>query len=246
MKVLLFVFAMLLSTTSLLASEREFRINKESEVRNGYAIAWGVKGSRTDFEELDKKSETDIEKFIETSHIVNYVIDLETNSIITEVQSKGVVFSIANRHYGMHFYLDMKSLNVEGLEDYDEALVLVENWKWSNSLKNLIIVNRKTEVKTVFNLGDDKFDAILKTEISKALKKKEELEFFKKGATEIGKFEELYIEKVGRVTKINLWTEIPKLGEPGLSIDVVIQVKLENNQITIKIISLTSKILQGK
>ncbi len=241
MKNFVIIFCFLFSV-SLFADERDFRIIRYSITKNAYAIAWGVKNKKTDFEALDVKTENEINEFIEKSFLVNYVVDIETNKILSEIKSDGTEFTIAGNRYGNHFSLNLLPVHIEGLSQDEEPLVLMENWKWSNSLKDLLIINRKDDIKLTYELDNNKFDAIVKSEIKKHLKTSEEIDLFENGAATISNLTHAFLVGAGDVTKLDLWIGKPKTAGPALYIEVSFKAKIENNLPQVEIISYQSKI----
>lgn len=241
MKLSVLVFFFLFSNFSLLAAEREFRINRNSITKNGFAIAWGVKNKKTDFEALDKKSPEEISNFIETSFLVNYVVDIETDKVLSEVKSDGTEFTISGMRYGNHFSLEISPFQVDGLDYEEEVLVLVENWKWSNTINSLFLINRKQGIEVKKTLKDNKFDRLLKNAIATKLKGTE-LDFFTNGATTLTNMEEVAIDKLGNAMELTLWSEFPKSDRPGLAVKAVVFVKYENDQFNVNVHSLETKL----
>ncbi|MBC7712258.1 MAG: hypothetical protein H7177_02905 [Rhizobacter sp.] len=242
MKKLAVIIALVLSTTALMASEREFRINKGSVAENGYAIAWGVPGKKVDFEALDKSSEEEISKFLESSTIVNYLVDLETNKILSTLDSEEAEYSIAGQRYGNHFHIGLEKLEIDGI-GYDlDAVAIIENWKWSNSITDLIIINKENnDVNISLDMKDNKFNSLVMNAVSKGLKKPAEIDMLANGAVSINDLHNEYLENIGSVVKLSISSEIPKGEEPVLEVEATIQVTMVNGAPSVKLISISSK-----
>ena len=240
MKSLLILF-FIFKISTLFATEREFRVNKSSATKNVYAIAWGIPCKKLDFEVLDKKSDNEIEEFIATSHIVNYVVDLQTDSILYTVKSKGLVFTIGNTHFGNHFFLSLYPIYFENLSSEQEAVALIENWKTFNNATNLFIIDRSKGVKTILDLNDGQFDKLIKTEIAKNLQG-EKLDIFKNGTTYLTDVKYSIISNIGSVSILNLNSVYLKSGFRELNIEATIQFTIINGKAEASVFSVTSKI----
>jgi hypothetical protein len=230
-----------ISSSTLFAAEREFRINKNSATKNGYAIGWGIPGEKIDFEALDIKSDDEIQQFIATSNIVNYVVDLQTDSILYTIKSEGLDFTIGNIHVGNYFGLSLAPIFFDNLDFEQEAIALIENWKWDNSMTNLFIFDRAQGIKTILNLNDGQFDKLIKVEIAKNLKIPE-LDIFTNGATVMTEVKSDVLNNIGYVSIFSLYSSYPKTDGPGLDLEATLQFTLVNQTVSAKVISIKSKI----
>ncbi|MDD4972764.1 MAG: hypothetical protein PHY93_00355 [Bacteriovorax sp.] len=239
LQIAVLIFA--LSTSTLFATEREFRINKNSATKNGYAIGWGIPGEKLDFEALDMKTDDEIQQFITTSNVVNYLIDLHTDSILYIIKSQGLDYTIGNIHVGNFFALSLAPILFDNLDFEQEAVALIENWKWDNQITNLFIFDRSQGIKTILNLNEGQFDKLVKTEIAKNLKDPE-LDLFTNGATVMTQIKGDVLNNAGNVSIFSLNSSTPKTDGPELDLEATIQFTLENESVLVKLISLKSKI----
>ena len=243
--------------------ERLFRVNRQSISDDGYAIGWGVKGQSVDFEALDHKTPEEIADFESKSKIVNYVVEIENNLIISEINNEDMLdYRIAGSRRGNHYSVGTEKIAINNL-DYDkEAFAVVQNYKWSNEISNLYIMKRgDMGISTVLNLAGGKFDEMLKTAILKDLKKKDQIDLFKNGSTSITKFEEINFatkEKAkvidvdrdplltGRVmikaTKFTMETEIPKGNGGLLTIQAIVDIETTATGVSLYVLSIDSKL----
>lgn len=243
MKSLSLIVALIFTLTSLtlFASEREFRVNKNSATKNGYAIGWGIPGEKLDFEALDTKTDDEIRKFIETSNIVNYVVDLQTDSILYVIKSEGVEYTIGNIHVGNNFALTLAPISFDNLDFEQESVALIENWKWDNTITNLLIFDRSQGIKIILDLNEGQFDKLVKAEISKNLKIPE-LDIFTNGATVITDVKS-DVNNSGHVSIISLYSSYPKTDDrPGLDVEATMQFTLVNGVVNAKVVAIQSKI----
>lgn len=227
---------------------RDFRIERYSVSKNGYAIGWGVKGEKLDFEALDRMSEEEIDNFIDTAKVVNYVVDLQTNKILAELADEDgrVSFTIGNRRVGNRNSLSIQDFKVQGPTSYDEeSFLVVQDSKWGNTVSNLIVVKRENEVKVLHNIDNGKFDLALQQQILKELKKKKaELDFFNRAVVSTGESQETYF-KTTEATKIRLVAEIPKdPNNKNLILDLVIKTTIEDGAFKIDILAIDTKFVK--
>ena len=89
-------FPSLVLLLSLIASpsfarERAFRVVGNTAIRNGFALAWGMKGQNLDFEALDRLP--DPRKFFEDNYdkLANFLVDLENETILDTVMDPAQV-----------------------------------------------------------------------------------------------------------------------------------------------------------
>jgi len=243
--------------------ERLFRVNRNSISEGGYAIGWGVKGQKVDFEALDHKTPEEITDFENKSKIINYVVEIENNIILSEIESDDMLdYRIAGHRHGNHYSATTEKISINNL-DYDkEAFAVVQNYKWSNEISNLFIMSRGDEGPSILlNLDKGKFDEMLKTAILKDLKKKDQIDLFKKGSTSIINFEEVYFatkERANaiaitrdplmtgkvmiRATKFTMETEIPKSDGALLTIQAIVDIEATGNGIALNVLSIDSKL----
>ncbi|MGZ3787168.1 MAG: hypothetical protein ACXVLQ_01525 [Bacteriovorax sp.] len=242
MKSFFLLSSLILTMTSAMASEREFRIDHSKNVSNGYAIAWGIPNQLTDFEKLDQSSEEEIRKFIDTANVANFLVDIETNSILAKVDSEEVDYTIGNYHIGNHFSLDVDSLSVDGTCSSCESVAVIESQKWSSGIKSLEIVDRTTGVKIIKSLNDFKVDNLIKEEIGKKIKGKKALALFREGAPTLTNIERKFITKIGEVNKISYNFSIPKSDEAGLDVDALVKLSVVNEELKVEVLSIKQKV----
>ena len=242
------------STASALeGGERLFRVNRRSISADGYAIAWGVRDKKIDFEALDLKSEAEITDFENKSKIVNYVVELENNTILAELKNDDELldYRIAGTRHGNHFSVGTKAITINNLDYDSDAFVVIQNYKWGNEIKNLFIVKRADNggVSTTLNLGDGKFDKLLSDAILKDLRKKDQAQFFKDGSNTIQKIEPInFTSKKGdnktiiKATQITIGTEIPKSADgKELIVQAIVDIELVGDTVTLDVLSIESK-----
>jgi hypothetical protein len=219
-------------------TERGFRVNRSSISKNGYAIAWGVKGIKTNFEDLDLKSDQEIAKFIENPDIVNYIVDIETNSILSELIGKDGAkeLSIGGNSYSSHYSIRTYPVSITNLTQSEEAFVITQNFKWNDEVTNLIVVSRTGEIKVKQNFSDGEIERMLHSKISNKLSLKDK-QLFDEGATTIKDVQTISLKnKV--LTKFYLSTSIPKTGNSSLESEAIFKISIEKGIVRMELIDL--------
>lgn len=229
-----------LSGLSAFAGAREFRINRGSISPDGYAIAWGIPGQQLDFEALEA-TEASTDKFINENieKVRNYLVDLETNKILLNMENEDaefVEFNLGGTHIGNHYHIDVKSIYVEGEGWNSDAIAIIENNKWSNALSHVVIVNRESGVKVTL-------DAQIHQQIVDTIRaklNKTQRDKFDKGAVTLN-IEETSLDKVGNVNLVTLESNIPKSDEDGITVRSYVKLLLKGGKIEVQALSVRAK-----
>lgn len=226
-----------LSSVSTFAAEREFRVNRGETSDNGYAIAWGIPGQKLDFEKIEE-TEKQADDFVRENDqkIHNFLVDLETNTIVLDLSSADpefLDFRIGGIRYGNHFSLGVQTLDVEGLGfDHDAVAVMSYN-KWSSGISQVVITNRETKVTLVQNING--VNEKLETEIRKKLTK-EQAAIFDNGAREL-QLERTSLDKYGNVSLITISAYRPKSEGPTLDIKAYVRFEMKDKKLQINVLS---------
>lgn len=241
MKKLIIGAALVLTSLSSFATERAFRIDSTASVVNGLAIAWGIPGVNLDFEKLDALPYEEVEKQVDLNAVRNFIVDIKTNKIISTMGDDEMVdFSIAGVSWGNHYSLTLESLAIDNLDPEYRAVVLVQNFKWSNYVSNIYIVNAyssTTEVK--------EFDAgytmdTLRSKLRLSILPKH-LNVYDDGAENIYSFKNEYTN-AGKVNVIELDYSFPKEDKPGLEVKATVKMKIENGKVVPYILDVKQKL----
>jgi predicted DNA-binding ribbon-helix-helix protein len=142
------------------ARTRAYRINPESTTSGGFAIAWGVRDVDVDFEAIEQ-SDDSINAFLlkYDTQIVNYIVDVERESIISEIRADGYWGHIGNLKLGNNFSLNLNEISkADGLELNQIILTITANYKWDNSLTDAYLVSKTSSATTLikhYDLLDD-------------------------------------------------------------------------------------------
>lgn len=236
------IASLFLVMASANASERQFRIDHNKSVKHGYAIAWGIPGQLIDFEKLDQSSDEEIVNFINTADVSNYLVDIETNSILKVVTSEDVDYNLGGYHIGNHFGLNVDYLAVGGLCNSCDAAIIIQEGKWANGILSLEIMERKKETRIIKSFDDFAVEALLKSELRKKIKGKKALELFDKAASTMTSIETGIYDKGVEVNKISLNFSIPKSDDPGLDVEALVKLSLVNSKLEITVLSVRQKI----
>lgn len=232
---------LLLATGSATASPRLFRIDHNKTVASGYAIAWGIPGKFIDFEKLDQSPDADIVKFIETAEASNYLVDIETNSVLKAMNSDNVDYILGGYHVGNHYTLDIDNVAVEGLCRSCDAVAIVESEKWGNAIKSLEIIERNKGTRIVKSMDDYAFDKLLKTAIRKKITEKEALQLFDNGAPSFAIETGVY-DNGTEINRVRVDFSIPKSDDAGLNIEALVKVSMVESKIKVEVLSVLQKI----
>lgn len=211
MRNLVIGLVLLFTTQTSFAFERAFRVDRLFPVVNGYATAWGVPEQNLDFEWLDTLTYDEVKEQLDISSVRNFVVDLETNKILTTVESNDdfAVFNIGDVHFGNHYSLSLNKLAIQNTSFDTDFLVLTENYKWSNFVSKILLVNRETrDLKTV-ELDSQWTMDLLKKKLKESILPKN-MPLFEEGSENITFNETKYLENVGEVNVITLDYSYPK------------------------------------
>lgn len=225
------------------ASVREFRVNNTTDSKMGYAIAWGVPGLSFDFEKLDLGTEDEINNFVETQNITNYVVDLKTNTILSHIKNDLKEFSIGTINYGNHFSLSLERLTIEGLTAVSyqiDAVAVVENYKWSNNLSSILLVDHSQLTLKVTELDGTTIENDIKAQIKNKISQSNQ-KIFNEGATTLTSIESVIINNYDEINKMNYTIEIPKSDGKLLFLEVLVKLTYTNGKLTTKVVSFKQK-----
>lgn len=227
------------------AFERAFRIDRYFPVTNGYAVAWGIPGKNLDFEWLDTLSYEDVSKEIDIPFVRNFIVDVETNTILTTVGSNDedrdeyVVFNVGDIHFGNHYGVSLNKVAIQNIGYNTDALVITENYKWFDDVSTILLVNRDTRELKTTEL-DAKFTMeLLRKKLRESILPKN-LELFE-DASESVQFEIKFLENVGEVNVITLDYSYPKSMENSLEVAATVKMKYENGKVVPYILAVKQK-----
>jgi hypothetical protein len=223
------------------AFEREFRVDRSSSVSNGYAIAWGIPGTKLDFEELDKMPSEDIYTFVDSHNIANYVVDLQTNKIISSLDnSQFAELNIGLTHIGNYFDIGLEKLEVENAGVNIEAMAVVYNYKWANEFKKVLLIDSNEINLTAKEVSVESLNIDLQKKIGKFIKK-ENVHLFNDGAVNLNEVKPFFINQDGNANKFSFDYAIPKSEEKTLRVEAVVKLKLADDKIEVSVVSVTQK-----
>jgi hypothetical protein len=219
---------------------REFRVNTfDYSVKDGYAIAWGIKGELLDFEKLENASDEEISKIISNPNLANYVVDLRRNKILSVYDDGEMVEIDIDHRYGNHYQLMLyNSFIVENLpNNLKVSPTVVSGIKWWSAISEVLLIDEdKKDNVTPADLSD--FDNILDAQIKPKLTKKN-LEIYEDGAGQIESIETVtFKNKV--YNEIKYTYDIPKT-DIYFTLRAIVEVRYENGKLIPKLISMTQK-----
>lgn len=223
------------------AGTRDFRINRNA-VENGYAVAWGVPGQKTDFEAIEKDDKK-VDEFINTAVVHNYLVDIEQDRILLDLTGNNpdseVDYRLGDYHIGNHFNIALSNIEIDNKGGFDrEAIAVIENNKWSNQLTKIVILNREGKETTVSAELPDAQEKIM-TAIREKLTK-EQWKKLSEGAINIS-LETSFLEKYGYVNVVRLDSAIPKSDDPGVAVSAYVQLSIKDGKTEAKVLSLKYK-----
>jgi hypothetical protein len=134
------------------ADPRAFRVISGTE--GDYALAWGVKGKKIDFEALDA-NETMRENFLahDASNAQNYLVDLATNKVLTTLSDDDgpVYVGIHARPLASQFYVDISDISEFDLEKLNigepgllSGIMQHNSYRHGSLLANIILIEGGT------------------------------------------------------------------------------------------------------
>ena len=231
MKALLIGFALTLVSQASIAFERPFRIDRYENNSHGYAVAWGIPGTSLNFEKLDTLSDLEIEKVLDFSSIRNYVVDLQTNEILTTIENGDmVIFNIGNIHYGNHYNLSIDKLAIQGTGYGIDSLAVIESYKWFNTIPKILLIDTNAvKLKTV-EINAAETIKLLKDKLKQAILPIN-MDLYENGAENFTKIETIFLENNGEVNVISLDYEFPKQDKSALQVIVTVKLKYSNGKI---------------
>nr|BDT29704.1 hypothetical protein BHI3_31700 [Bacteriovorax sp. HI3] len=246
MRNLVIGLVLLFTAQTSFASERAFRIDRFFPVVNGYAVAWGVPGQNLDFEWLDTLTYDQIDQHLDISSVRNFVVDIESNKILTvvgandEERDEFVVFNVGDTHFGNHYNLSLDKLAIQNLGYDTDAIVLTENFKWSNYVSKILLINRETkDLKTVELKGDETMEVLRKKLRESILPKN--IKLFDDASENVTFNETKFLENVGDVNVITFDYSYPKSMENALEVVATVKMKYENGKVIPYILSVKQK-----
>ena len=232
MKKLLIGLSLILATQMTSAAERPFRIDRDASTVNGYAIAWGIPGKSFDFEKLDTMTDEEIEKIIDLDSVKNYVVDIQTNQIITILSGEYdmAVFHIGNIYYGNHFGLGLNNLAVENLENNQNVTTVTEFYKWSSAVSKILVIDSTDPILKTQELDASDTMDVLKNKLRLSILKKN-MDLFDTAAENIYDIKTKFVENVGNVNVFTFDYAHPKQDTNALEVIVTVKMKMENGKI---------------
>lgn len=245
MKTVLMSLAFALSLSTAQAFERPFRIDQNTDIVKTYAIGWGVPGTNLDFEALDLLSEDELFKVLDTDLVRNYVVDIPSNKILKvideeENEMSSVRFSVGSVYYGNHYNVALSRLAIEG-SGYEDALAVVQEYKWTNNLSYILLVNRENNQVKSLEINPSEVMNDLRNKISKMLSKKE-LELLEERVETF--YTEVKETKNGeKYNKMRLTYELPKSEKSVISLVLKVKIKYVNSKLVPQVLSLKKEIL---
>lgn len=245
MKTVLMSLAFVLSLSTAQAFERPFRIDQNTDIVKTYAIGWGVPGTNLDFEVLDLLSEDDLYKVLDTDLVRNYVVDIPSNKILKviddqENEMSSVRFSVGSINYGNHYNVALANLAIEG-SGYEDALAVVQEYKWTNNLSYILLVNRDNNYVKSLEINPSEMMNDLRNKVSKMLSKKE-LALLEERVETL--YTEVKATKNGeKYNEMRLTYDLPKSDEKMISLVLKVKIKYVNGKLVPQVLSLKKEIL---
>lgn len=232
MKSLLIGLAFALTSQASFATARAFRIDNNKTTVNGYAIAWGIPGVNTDFEKLDALTDEEILKELDTSSVVNYIVDIEKNKIITTIDYNDMVdFRIGTMGFGNHYSLWLSKLAVTGVDYETDVIAMTESFKWNSSITK-IILNNSRDISSKHTEIDG---GLVMHELIEKVKKSilpANLHLFEDGSENITSVETKRLDSGEEVNVFKFSYEIPKGDDGLLEVETTVRLKYENGKMT--------------
>lgn len=232
MKKFLIVLAIALSSQISLAAERSFRIDRYYPTVDGYAIAWGIPGMSIDFEKLDQLSSDEIENTIDIGAIRNFIVDMQTNQILTTLINDDamVVFNVGDVHYGNHYSVGIEKLAILNVKYDVDTIAVIENYKWFNELSKILLVDRSGPVVKTVELDGNKTMEVMRRKLELSILPSN-MELFKKGAENINEVKTDF-QNGEQVNIISFDYSFPKQDRNALQVTATVKMKYENGVVT--------------
>lgn len=223
---------MLLSATQISqAFERPFRIDHTSETVKGYSIAWGIPGKKLDFEYLDTLSDYEIEKHLDISSVKNFLVDVQTNSIIKTLTTydENVSFFVGEINYGNHFRFSVHEIAIQNVE-YQDVMAVIEQHKWSSSLTKFFILDRRSDGIKAIEVDAKATNEMLSKKLRQSILPAN-LDLFDTGAENVSIDATKFLDSVGQVNVFTFTYEHPKSEDNILEVVVTAKLKYENGKV---------------
>jgi hypothetical protein len=232
MKSLIIGLALALTSQVSHATERAFRVDSDHPVVSGYAIAWGIPGVNIDFEKLDPLSYEEIEKLLDISSVVNYVVDIEKNKILTTIDNDEMVdFRIGDTDFGNHYSLWLSKLAVQGVDYETDVISMTESYKWTSSITKIILNNPRDLNTQHIELDGGLIMKALYDKVKKSILPAN-MYLYENGAETISNVETKRLASGEEVNVFSFSYEIPKGDEGLLDVVVTTRLKYENGKMT--------------
>jgi hypothetical protein len=241
MKNLLIGLTLILTVQVSNAFERPFRVDRGFSTQKGFAIAWGIPGKNLDFEKLDSLSEGELEKNLDIDSVRNFIVDLQTNEILTIIENEDgyVTFTVGDLHYGNHYGLSLDQISVSNLSYGVEAIVVTAGYKWSSEvLKVLLVDTNEHKIKTV-ELDAAPMMNTLREKLKKSILPKN-MDLFETGAENLYSIEQRPSPNDGYLNVITLDYAHPKQ-EDSLEVVATVKIKYENETLVPYILDVEQK-----
>jgi hypothetical protein len=226
-------------SSNAFATEREFRINGLTALE-GFAIAWGVPGEKIDFEKLDNEPEEVIREFIDNSKVVNYLIDLEHNKIISTLTADGdyVDYSIGNYHVGNHFSLSLaKPLAIAGLPDhYVPIPSIVTSMKWESSIREEILFLDTVEKDQLHSIQAVGLNDQIQSQIRAKIKSKNNIKIFDVAAIDLYDLKTIQ-NSSDLLNEMHFIYSIPKTDD-SFEVKAIVKLEYKNQTIIPRVVSI--------
>ncbi|HWU42677.1 MAG TPA: hypothetical protein VN132_04530, partial [Bdellovibrio sp.] len=209
------------------AVPRAFQVNSDVKSEEGYAIAWGIPGEKIDFDKIasnEKRTDEFINKHID--HIHNFVVDLKTKKILLDL-GEDANFSLGTVRIGNSSSLSLKKVSIDGLLPHQEALAVFEGYRWTNSVRHILIIDRKKGAVVKVDAVD--VNEKIAREIEKNLPKDHQASF-DRGA------HFLTLEKAGDVVNVEINSHAPKK-EESVRVNAKVKLTLNNDVIDVHVLS---------
>lgn len=248
MKTVLMSLAFALSLSTAQAFERPFRIDEATDILKTYAVAWGVPGVNLDFEALDLLTEDELYKELDTDLVRNYVVDIPSNKILKVIEQESemntVRFSVGPVFFGNHYNVTLSDLAVEA-NGYDDALAVVEEYKWTSDLSSILLISRSNNQVKSLDINPKEMMDDLRSKVNKMISKKDLTLIEERAETFSTEVKE---EKKGqdyiRYNEMRLSYDVPKSDKGTISLLLKVKIKYVNGKLVPQILSLKKELFR--
>lgn len=219
-----------------LSNLKEFRINKGTQTKDGYAVAWGIPGIKLDFEYLDKLPENEKYKFLENNNLKNFIVDVHNHKIITTIIDEELVKgSLEDYNFGAYFSMHLEQVEINGIDK--KGLLVFSNYKHGNSISKFILLNANDPIV----IEGELIKTQLRDQIEDLLTPNNR-DFFRNSTETITEIRSKYLNgKFSKYNYIHFSYAIPHGNGDGLEVVAKTSFTFKNNKIEVKVHSITQE-----